>query len=188
MKDIGFTVTKNEGGRWYYAVSGKHYTGNPDLEYLDGCCDEDGALKYTAEHVETNLKPGIYRVTVAGRASGHGESGAFIFAKTREDTLLKEILACDDRGGDIWQQAAIRLKEADEKGTQISPKDVRIALANGGMGYGWSRIVIDNIVVRDGNLTYGVTCDPNLTGKTLKRRWLSAVDFVLERVGDLPKE
>lgn len=188
LKDIGFTVTKNEGGRWYYAVSGKHYTGNPDLEYLDGCCDEDGALKYTAEHVETNLKPGIYRVTVAGRASGHGESGAFIFAKTREDTLLKEIPACDDRGGDIWQQAAIRVKEADEKGTQISPKDVRIALANGGMGYGWSRIVIDNIVVRDGNLTYGVTCDPNLTGKTLKRRWLSAVDFVLERVGDLPKE
>lgn len=188
LKDIGFTVTKNEGGRWYYAVSGKHYTGNPDLEYLDGCCDEDGALKYTAEHDETNLKPGIYRLTAAGRASGHGESGAFIFTKTEENTLLKEIPACDDRGGDIWQQAAIRVKEADEKGTQISPKDVRIALANGGMGYGWSRIVIDNIVVRDGNLTYGVTCDPNLTGKTLKRRWLSAVDFMLERVGDLPKE
>ena len=188
LKDIGFTVTKNEGGRWYYAVSGKHYTGNPDLEYLDGCCDEDGALKYTAEHVETNLKPGIYRVTAAGRASGHGESGAFIFAKTENNTLLKEIPACDDRGGDIWQQAAIRVKEADEKGRQISPKDVRMALANGGMGYGWNRVVIDNIVVRDGSLTYGVTCDPEMTGTRLKQRWLSAVDFELERVGDLPKE
>ncbi len=188
LQKIGFTVTKDEGGRPYFAVWGKHYSGNPDLEYLDGCCDEDGALKYTAEHVETNLKPGIYRVTAAGRASGHGESGAFIFAKTGEDTLLKEIPACDDRGGDIWQQAAIRVKEADEKGSQISPKDVRIALANGGMGYGWNRVVIDNIVVRDGSLTYGVTCDPEMTGKRLKQRWLSAVDFELERVGDLPKE
>ena len=188
LQKIGFTVTKDEGGRPYFAVWGKHYTGNPDLEYLDGCCDEDGALKYTAEHVEANLKPGIYRLKVAGRASGHGESGAFIFTKTEENTLLKEIPACDDRGGDIWQQAAIRVKEADEKGEKISPQDVRIALANGGMGYGWNKVVIDNIIVRDGKLTYGVTCDPEITGKRLKQRWLSAVDFVLERVGDLPKE
>ena len=188
LQKIGFTVTKDEGGRPYFAVWGKHYSGNPDLEYLDGCCDEDGALEYTAEHVETDLKPGIYRVTAAGRASGHGESGAFIFAKTENNTLLKEIPACDDRGGDIWQQAAIRVKEADEKGSQNSPKDVRMALANGGMGYGRNRVVIDNIVVRDGSLTYGVTCDPEMTGKRLKQRWLSAVDFELERVGDLPKE
>lgn len=185
LRDIGFTVTKNDGGRWYYAVSGKHYTGNPDLEYLDGHIEEGHVLKYHAQHVETNLKPGIYRLSAAGRCSGHGDSGAFIFAKA-DELLLKEIPANDDRGGDIWRQAAIRVKEADEKGEQPSPKDVRIALANGGMGYGWSLIVIDNIVVRDGKLTYGVSTDPDVTGQTFKQRWLSAVDFVLERVGELP--
>lgn len=187
LRDIGFTVTKNDGGRWYFAVSGKHYTGNPELEYLDACADEDGVLQYHAEHKETNLWPGIYRLTAAGRTSYQGNTGAFIFAKA-EELLLKEIPACDDRGGDIWRDAAIRVKEADEKHEQISPNDVRIALANGGMGYGWSKIVIGDIIVRDGTLTYGVTCDQDFTGTQFKGRWLSAVDFVLERVGDLPKE
>ena len=186
LRDIGFTVTKNDGGRWYYAVSGKHYTGNPDLEYLDACADEDGVLKYHAQRVEQGLKPGIYKLTAAGRTSYSGEMGAFIFAKTNEALLLKEIPACDDRGGDIWKDAAIRVKEADEKGQQISPQDVRIALANGGMGYGWSKVVIDYIEVRDGRLTYGVSSDSDFTGKKFMGRWLSAVDFVLERVGDLP--
>ncbi len=185
LRDIGFTVTRNDGGRWYYAVSGKHYTGNPELEYLDACADEDGVLRYTAEHKETNLKPGIYRLTAAGRTSYSGNTGAFIFAKA-DQLLLKEIPACDDRGGDIWRDAAIRVKEADEKGQQISPNDVRIALANGGMGYGWSKIVIDDIIVHDGKLTYGVSCDKDLTGHQFTGRWLSAVDFKLERVGELP--
>ena len=188
LRDIGFTVTRNDGGRWYYAVSGKHYTGNPDLEYLDGCADEDGTLKYHAQHVEKNLKPGIYRLTAAGRTSYSGYTGAFIFAQTEGKPLLKEIPACDDHEGDIWKDAAIRVKEADEKGQQISPQDVRIALANGGMGYGWSKIVIDGIEVRNGTLTYGVSSDSDFTGKQFTGRWLSAVDFVLERVGDLPKE
>ena len=186
LRDIGFTVTKNVGGRWYYAVSGKHYTGNPDLEYLDACADEDGVLKYHAQHVEQNLKPGLYRLTAAGRTSYSGYTGAFIFAQTEGKPLLKEIPACDDHEGDIWKDAAIRVKEADEKGKQISPQDVRIALANGGMGYGWNKIVIENIEVRNGTLTYGVSCDSDFTGKQFTGRWLSAVDFVLERVGDLP--
>lgn len=185
LRDIGFTITKNDGGRWYYAVSGKHYTGNPELEYLDACADEDGVLKYTAEHKESNLKPGLYKLTAAGRTSYSGKMGAFIFAKA-DELLLKEIPACDDRGGDIWRDAAIRVKEADEKHEQISPNDVRIALANGGMGYGWSKIAIDNIIVRDGKVTYGVSCDKDFTGHQFTGRWLSAVDFVLERTGDLP--
>ena len=185
LRDNGFTVTRNDNGRWYYAVSGRHYTGNKELEYLDACADEDGVLRYTAERKETNLKPGIYKLTAAARTSYQGNTGAFIFAKA-EDLLLSEIPACDDRGGDIWRDAAIRVKEADEKGLQISPNDVRIALANGGMGYGWNKVVIDGIEVRDGKLTYGVSCDPDFTGKQFMGRWLSAVDFVLERVGDLP--
>ena len=185
LQKIGFTVTKHENGRPYFAVWGKHYTGNPDLEYLDACADEDGVLKYTAEHKETNLKPGIYKLTAAGRTSFEGNMGAYIFAKT-DKVMLKEIPACDDRGGDIWRDAAIRVKEANDKHEQISPNDVRIALANGGMGYGWSKVVIEGIIVRDGKLTYGVSCDSDFTGHQFKGRWLSAVDFVLERVGDLP--
>ena len=189
LRDRGFTVTKNEGGRWYFAVWGKHYTGNKEIPYLDGCADEDGVLKYHAEHVETDLKPGIYRLTAAGRTAYREKTGAFIFAYTKgneKTPLLKEIPAHDDRYGDIWQQAAMRVKEADEKGQQISPQDVRIALANGGIGYGWSKVVIDDIIVRDGTLTYGVSCDEDFTGKHFAGRWLSATDFVLERTGDLP--
>ena len=189
LRDRGFTVTKNEGGRWYFAVWGKHYTGNKEIPYLDGCADEDGVLKYHAEHVETDLKPGIYRLTAAGRTAYREKTGAFIFAYTKgneKTPLLKEIPAHDDRYGDIWQQAAMRVKEADEKGQQISPQDVRIALANGGIGYGWSKVVIDDIIVRDGTLTYGVSCDEDFTGKHFAGRWLSATDFVLERVGELP--
>ena len=54
------------------------------------------------------------------------------------------------------------------------------------MGYGWSKIVIENIIVRNGKLTYGVSCDKDLTGRLFTGRWLSAVDFKLERVGELP--
>ena len=187
LRDTGFTVTKNEGGRWYFAVQRKHYTGDRDLPYLDACADEDGTLKYHAEHVEQGLKPGIYKLTAAGRTSYSGYTGAFIFAKA-EDLFLGPIPACDDRGGDIWRDAAIRVKEANDKGQQISPQDVRIALANGGMGYGWSKIVIDGIEVRNGTLTYGVSSDSDFTGKQFTGRWLSAVDFVLERTGDLPQE
>lgn len=186
LKNIGFTVTKNEGGRWYYAVYGKHYTGNPILEYLDGCADEEGTLHYHAQRVETGLQPGIYRLTAAGRASGDGGSGAYIFAKTEKELMLEEIPACDDHGGSIWQEAALRVKEASNNGTQVSPQDVRIVLANGGLGYGWNKIVINNIIVRDGRLTYGVSSDPDFTGKPFLKKWLSAVDFVLERTGDLP--
>jgi hypothetical protein len=189
LQKIGFTVTKHENGRPYFAVWGKHYTGNPDLEYLDACADADGVLKYHAQHVEKDLKPGIYRLTAAGRTSYSGYTGAFIFAQTEGKPLLKEIPACDDHEGDIWKDAAIRVKEAEEKGQQISPQDVRIALANGGMGYGWNKIVIDNIVVRKNEtVTYGVSCDEDFTGKHFTGRWLSAVDFVLERVDNLPDD
>ncbi len=186
LQETGFTITKHKNGRPYFAVWGKHYTGNPDLIYLDACADEDGVLQYHAQHVETNLMPGVYRLTAAGRTSYSGNTGAFIFAQTDGKPMLEEIPACDDRGGSIWREAALRVKEADDKGTQISPNDVRIAMANGGMGYGWNKIVIDNIIVRDGKLTYGVSCDEDFTGRPFTGHWLSAVDFVLERTGELP--
>ena len=187
LRDIGFTVTKNERGRWYFAVQRKHYTGDRDLPYLDASADEDGVLKYHAEHIEKNLEPGIYRLTAAGRTSYQGHMGAYIFAKT-DKLMLKEIPANDDRGGNIWQEAALRVKEADEKGQKILPNDVRITLTNGGMGFGWNKVVIDNIIVSNGMLTYGVSCDQDFTGTPFKGRWLSATDFVLERVGNIPEE
>ena len=63
---------------------------------------------------------------------------------------------------------------------------MRIALANGGMGYGWNKIIIEGIEVTDGKLIYGVSCDKDFTGQPFLKQWLSAVDFVLERTGDLP--
>ncbi|MBQ9669283.1 MAG: hypothetical protein IJV45_11175 [Prevotella sp.] len=189
LKQTGFTVTKNDKGRWYFAVSGKHYTGDPSLHYLDGHVGEGGELEYHAVHNETDLQPGIYRLTVATRAEGQGPSGAFVFAETTNgnepNRRLVEIEACDNVGGSIWRDAALRVKEADRKEGNPSPRDVRIALANGGVGYGWNETVVSDIVVMDGRLSYGVSCDPEFTGQTFRKNWFSAVDFRLERIGDL---
>ncbi len=192
LKQTGFTVTKNDGGRWYFAVSGRHYSGDTERFYLDGHADGDDVLQYHAEHVETGLRTGIYRLTAAVRASGEGPSGAYIFEETKEygknNRALVEIVGCGQQYGDIWQQAALRVKGAADRGEQPSPQDVRMTLANGGVGYGWNRVGIEGIVVRDGTLSYGVSCDPAFTGKQFCMKWLSACDFTLEWMGELPEE
>ena len=192
LKQTGFTVTKNDGGRWYFAVSGRHYSGDTKRLYLDGHADGDDVLQYHAEHVETGLRPGIYRLTAAVRASGEGPSGAYIFEETKTEgktnRAMVEIIGCGEQYGDIWQQAALRVKGAADRGEQPSPQDVRMTLANGGVGYGWNRVGIEGIIVRNGTLSYGVSCDPAFTEKDFRMKWLSACDFKLEWMGELPKE
>ena len=51
--------------------------------------------------------------------------------------------------------------------------------ANNGLGYGWSTVEIDNILVGNHTLTIGFTNDKYLTGKTWDGNWLSVDDYQL---------
>ena len=63
--------------------------------------------------------------------------------------------------------------------------DINKARANAGLGYGWNRIYIDDIIVRDGILTYGISTRPEFaTNDGDMSAWFSACDFIVERVGD----
>ena len=63
--------------------------------------------------------------------------------------------------------------------------DMNKAAANGGQGYGWNRIYIDDITVGNGTLTYGVSTRPEIThSQQIDSGWFSACDFIVERIDD----
>ena len=53
---------------------------------------------------------------------------------------------------------------------------------------GWKPITIDDIVVAGDTIAYGMSSDPEFTGKTCRAKWFSAMDFKLTRTDDLPKD
>ena len=53
---------------------------------------------------------------------------------------------------------------------------------------GWSAISIDSIVVTGELIAYGLSSDEAFTGQPCRAQWFSATDFVLTRIGDLPKK
>ena len=53
---------------------------------------------------------------------------------------------------------------------------------------GWSAISIDSIVVTGDLIAYGLSSDEAFTGQPCRAQWFSATDFVLTRIGDLPKK
>lgn len=56
---------------------------------------------------------------------------------------------------------------------------------NYGRGNGWSRVVVDRIVVdKPGELRYGVSNVPTFTDKPWRGTWLSAHEFTLTRLKD----
>lgn len=58
-----------------------------------------------------------------------------------------------------------------------------ICARHDGKGHGWSRVVVDSIVVTTpGELRYGVSNVPAFTGKPWRGTWLSAADFTLTRL------
>ena len=60
--------------------------------------------------------------------------------------------------------------------------DIDKTATNGGQGYGWNRIWLDEVRVSDdGVLTYGVTTRQN---SNYNGKWFSACDFIVERVDD----
>lgn len=176
LNAMGFHLLRHDVCWDHVTYDGQYYTGDEIVKYLD-TYDSECEQKYHAEKVVTGLEPGTYTLTVAVRASG---PGAFIYALGDHDRkYLAEIPACYTEGGSIWADACKRIKQLEDegRGDEVTGYDRRLARANGGRGFGWSRLTISGIEVRDGTLKFGVSTLPEFTGKQLRATWFSACDF-----------
>ena len=123
------------------------------------------------------------------RADKAEHSGIYIFCESGEgiDTELYqgEIPGDGDSGGNVWFSAYCRFQRRAAEHNGVFALDINKAAANGGQGFGWNRIYINDIIVRDGTLTYGVSTRPEITNShQFGSRWFSACDFIIERIGD----
>lgn len=67
------------------------------------------------------------------------------------------------------------------EGKHLSTIPVRSQI-DGEYSMGWTPIVIDNIVVSDNGITYGMSSDSTFTGLNCRAKWFSAIDFKLEKI------
>lgn len=179
----GFHLLRHDVCHDHVTYDGQYYTGDEIVSYLD-TYDSESEQKYHAEKIVTGLAPGRYCLTVAVRASGRG---AFIYALgDHDEKYLAEIPPFYTEGGNIWADACKRIEqlEAEGRADEISGYDRRLASANNGKGFGWTRLTIDDIIVRDGTLKFGVSTLPEFTGKPLQATWFSACDFEFRRTSD----
>ena len=164
-----------------FTATGEHYSGNERKGYLE--VSGDAGKGFEAETTLKNLRPGRYRVSAVVRASEAEHSNVFIFAKTGNgDVCNKEIPAMGKTGGNVWFSALCRFEQRAGNHDFVTALDIDKTSANGGQGFGWNRVWLDEVIVKDdGNLTYGVTTRPN---PQYDGSWFSACDFIVERVDD----
>ena len=172
-----------------FTACGEHPSGERKEAYLE-VSREAAGQDFHVENTLHDLTPGRYRLLAAVRAAEAEHSGVSLFSKTEVATtplLTAEVPATGRTGGNIWYSAALRYENRDHnKTTRAIGDDLDRLYTNKGRGYGWNRVVIDNIRVgSDGNLTYGITTRPDITGATaLGSEWFSACEFVVQRIGD----
>ena len=164
-----------------FTACGEHYSGDERKGYLE--VKGDAGKGFEAETTLHGLRPGRYSVSAVVRASEAEHSNVYVFAKTgRGKVITKEIPAMGRTGGNVWFSALCRVEKRASNDDFVTALDIDKTAANGGQGYGWNRIWLDDITVDDdGNLTYGVTTrqSSNYNGS-----WFSACDFIVERVDD----
>lgn len=172
-----------------FASNGAHYTGDTHQSYLEVLFDNYPGFQ--AENTLHGLRPGRYRLSAVVRAekAESNHSGVFIFCEAGDkidyDTYQKEIPGDGDTGGNVWFSAYCRFQRRAAEHNGVFALDINKAAANGGQGFGWNRIYIDDIIVRDGTLTYGVSTRPEITNAhQFGSGWFSACDFIIERIGD----
>jgi hypothetical protein len=86
-------------------------------------------------------------------------------------------------GGNVWFSALCRFEQRAGNKEGVYILDINKTTANGGQGYGWNRIWLNDVTVYDdGTLTYGVTTRPN---SNYNGSWFSACDFIVERVDNM---
>ena len=162
----GWTLTKHENCYDCYVRKGEHYSGDPDVAYLDAW-NPNAQQVYQAEKQQP-VEPGTYRIVCAARAEG---PGCYIFATTSSNKYgvkLVEVPHYGNTEGEIWENALDASAEKE---------------CNMGNGYGWSKVVVTIQIDSQDTLIYGVTSDSKFTGKPFKSQWFSAGDFSVERVG-----
>ena len=164
-----------------FTACGEHYSGDERKGYLE--VEREAGKGFEAETTLHGLRPGRYSVSAVVRASEAEHSNVYVFAKTgRGNVITKEIPAMGRTGGNVWFSALCRVEKRASNDDFVTALDIDKTAANGGQGYGWNRIWLDDITVDDdGNLTYGVTTrqSSNYNGS-----WFSACDFIVERVDD----
>ena len=168
-----------------FTACGEHYSGDERKGYLN--VSGDARKGFEAETTLKNLRPGRYRVSAVVRASEAEHSNVFIFAKTGNGNLCtKEIPAMGNTGGNVWFSALCRFERRAGNGDFVTALDIDKTAANGGQGFGWSRIWLDEVTVCDDDtLTYGVSTRQEIThSEQINSSWFSACDFIVERIGD----
>ena len=164
-----------------FTACGEHYSSNEKKAYFE--VRDDAGKGFEAETTLRGLRPGRYRVSAVVRASKADHSNVYIFVKTSAgDVCTKEIPAMGKTGGNVWFSALCRFERRAANDEGVYALDIDKTAANGGQGFGWNRIWLDEVRVNeDGNLTYGVTTrqSSNYNGK-----WFSACDFIVERIDD----
>jgi hypothetical protein len=168
-----------------FTAYGEHYSGDERKGYLN--VSGDARKGFEAETTLKNLRPGRYRVSAVVRASEAEHSNVFIFAKTGNGNLCtKEIPAMGNTGGNVWFSALCRFERRAGNGDFVTALDIDKTAANGGQGFGWSRIWLDEVTVCDDDtLTYGVSTRQEIThSEQINSSWFSACDFIVERIGD----
>ena len=167
-----------------FTAIGEHYSGDSQTGYLE--VRGEAGKGFEAETTLRDLRPGRYRISAVVRAAEADRSFAFVFVRTgnteRGDFTTKEIPAMGRTGGNVWFSALSRFEQRAGNKEGVYVLDINKATANGGQGYGWNRIWLNDVTVYDnGELTYGVTTCPN---PQYDGGWFSACDFIVERVTD----
>ena len=163
-----------------FTAIGEHYSGDSQTGYLE--VRGEAGKGFEAETTLTGLRPGRYRVSAVVRAAEADHSFAYVFVRTgnteRGDFTTKEIPAMGRTGGNVWFSALSRFERRAGNKEGVYALDINKATANGGQGYGWNRIWLNDVTVYDnGELTYGVTTRPN---PQYSGGWFSACDFIVE--------
>lgn len=171
-----WNVVRHDGCRGFVSI-GEHYQ-NGGKRYLHAY-SVDGRIQYQMEKTDS-VQPGVYRLEAVGRSNG---KGAFVYVCTNDSNYKREIPNCHDTQGGIWQEAQQRIA-AGGLSVADSIRYHEISQRHDGKGYGWSRVVVDSIVVtKPGELRYGISNVPAFTGKPWRGTWLSAADFTLTPIG-----
>ncbi len=169
-----------------FTARGEHYSGDSQAAYFH--VSGEALPLFHAETTLHNLRPGRYRISAVVRAAEADHSGIHIFAcdGAADHIIHKEIPATGGTGGNVWFSALCRFEQRGDTKQGVYVLDINKSTANGGQGYGWNRIYLDDITVgRAGILTYGITTRPEITNaSSIGSHWFSACDFIVERVGE----
>ncbi|MBQ8050290.1 MAG: PspC domain-containing protein [Bacteroidaceae bacterium] len=191
LSERGWRVVRADHCNDRYTSRGQYYTGH-DARYID-TYDARHRQLFTIERTDS-LQPGNYQLSACVRADGQGACVYAFVDGYDQGPWLKEIPANGNTGGDMWLEAKKWLSDqAKEHGDTINNMELynrmwNIAHANNEQGFGWNRITLPVIVVKQPSvLHYGVSTVPSLTGQSFLGHWFSACDFELKRMDDKKK-